>query len=112
MIIAGDIGGTKTNIALFESRGGGIGPTLAHKSYPSVSYPSLNAIVEEFIAEHRPRVTHACFGVAGPVTNGRVSTTNLAWEVDMPARARRLGPAPAGLLNDPEAPPSRAVTPS
>ena len=50
MIIAGDIGGTKTNVALFEPEGDKLGTALAQKSFPSGKYPSLEAILEEFVA--------------------------------------------------------------
>ncbi|HEX6624144.1 MAG TPA: glucokinase, partial [Pyrinomonadaceae bacterium] len=65
MIIAGDIGGTKTNVALIETDGEQLGSTVVQKSYPSGKYGSLESILAEFVAEHRPpeAVTHACFGV-------------------------------------------------
>ena len=81
MIIAGDIGGTKTNVALFESQGLRLDRIVAQRSYPSARYASLEDIIREFVAELTPRVTHACFGVAGPVKDGRVEATNLAWDV-------------------------------
>lgn len=105
MIIAGDIGGTKTNVALIETDGRELGSTVVQKSYPSGKYSSLEAILEEFIVEHRPprAVTHACFGVAGPVVGGRIETPNLAWIVDDATLAGTLDVAHVGLINDLEA---------
>ncbi|HEV2764075.1 MAG TPA: glucokinase, partial [Pyrinomonadaceae bacterium] len=103
MIIAGDIGGTKTNIALFESDGETLGAPSAQQSFPSNGYPSLEAIVGEFVAEHRPAITHACFGVAGPVVDNFVDATNLAWDVDARSLANALGCQCVTLINDLEA---------
>lgn len=105
MIIAGDIGGTKTNVALIETDGRELGNTVVQKSYPSGKYNSLEAILEEFIAEHRPprAVTHACFGVAGPVVGGRIQTPNLAWIVNDATLAKTLQVERVGLINDLEA---------
>jgi glucokinase len=103
MIIAGDIGGTKTNVALFESEGLRLDRIVAQRSYPSAQYDSLEDILREFVAELSPRVTHACFGVAGPVTNGRVEATNLAWDVSVETLSRTLGVERVSLINDLEA---------
>jgi len=103
MIIAGDIGGTKTNVALFESDGHRLVRVVAQRSYPSAKYGSLEAILGEFVAEHRPSVTHACFGVAGPVSGGRVEATNLAWDVSGASLAHTLGVESVSLINDLEA---------
>ena len=105
MIIAGDIGGTKTNVALIETDGQALGSTVVQKSYPSGKYDSLEAILAEFVAEHRPpqAVTHACFGVAGPVAGGRVETPNLAWKVHDAKLAETLSVERVGLINDLEA---------
>ncbi len=105
MIIAGDIGGTKTNVALFETDGVKLGATVGQKSFPSGNYDSLEAILEEFVAEHHPShaVTHACFGIAGPVSEGRVETPNLAWKVWDHNVANTLGVDRVELINDLEA---------
>lgn len=101
MILAGDIGGTKTNVALFE-----IAETekpLAQRSFPSGKYDSLESIVAEFVAEHQPEVTHACFGIAGPVKDGQVRTPNLKWMVDRRTLAQKLKLERVNLINDLEA---------
>ena len=106
MIIAADIGGTKTNVALFEAGAGGrsVGSPVVQQSFPSARYTSLEEIVTEFVAAHRPaRITHACFGVAGPVVRGRVEATNLVWTVSEAGLAAALGLPRVGLINDLEA---------
>jgi glucokinase len=104
MIIAGDIGGTKTNVALFEARGRELGRVVVQQSFPSAGYDSLEAILADFVSAHRPeRVTGACFGVAGPVVRGRVEATNLAWKVSDESVARSLGLPHIQLINDLEA---------
>ena len=101
MILAGDIGGTKTNVALFEIEE--TGKPLAQRSFPSGKYDSLEAIVGEFIAENKPELTHACFGIAGPVKDGQVKTPNLKWVVDGQTLARTLKLEHVELINDLEA---------
>jgi len=102
MILAGDIGGTNTRLGLFEQRGGRL-VVVAASTYPSREHDSLADIVAKFVAEHRPRVAAACFAIAGPVSKGRVATTNLAWTVDAGHLARLLGLGDVQLINDLEA---------
>ncbi|MDQ1591427.1 MAG: glucokinase [Pyrinomonadaceae bacterium] len=101
MILAGDIGGTKTNVALFEQDE--LGKPLAQRSFPSGKYDSLETIISEFIAEHKPQLTHACFGIAGPVKDGQVKTPNLKWIVNGQTLAGTLNLERVGLINDLEA---------
>lgn len=104
MIIAGDIGGTKTNVALFEADGDRLGKVVVQQSFPSSKYGSLESILEEFVAAHRPgTVARACFGVAGPVVGNRVETPNLAWKVSGETLARTLKVESVRLINDLEA---------
>ncbi|HLM58012.1 MAG TPA: glucokinase [Pyrinomonadaceae bacterium] len=104
MIIAGDIGGTKTNVALFEPSGGEVGRPLAQRSFPSALYGSLEDILREFVAAHKEApITHACFGVAGPVVRGRIEATNLAWTVHDVKLAEAVGVPAVHLINDLEA---------
>jgi glucokinase len=101
MILAGDVGGTKTNVALLETDGRDVGAILAEKTFPSAGYDSLEKIIEEFLAsERKPRLSHACFGVAGPVVEGRVDATNLKWDVSADAIKRLLGIPHVQLIND------------
>lgn len=101
MILAGDIGGTKTNVALFEKDD--LGKPLAQRSFPSNKFDSLESILSEFVAEHKPQLTDACFGIAGPVKDGQVRTPNLKWVVDGRRLAQTLSLDRVGLINDLEA---------
>lgn len=104
MIIAGDIGGTKTNVALFEVGDGRLGAPLAQQSYPSARYNSLEAILRDFVSQHpSASITHACFGIAGPVVRGHVDATNLVWKVHDVKLAEAVGVPTVRLINDLEA---------
>ncbi|HEX2385150.1 MAG TPA: glucokinase, partial [Candidatus Binatia bacterium] len=81
MILAGDIGGTKTNIALFSLENGRL-VQQAKQTYPSKAYSSLSAVLNEFTAAHDASISAAALGIAGPVVDGTVKTTNLPWFVD------------------------------
>ena len=103
MILAGDVGGTKTELALFDDRTDR-GPAVREARYPSRNFPSLEAIVRRFIEERpTPPLAIACFGVAGPCVDGRCTTTNLPWTIDERTLAAETGVAEAKLLNDLEA---------
>jgi glucokinase len=102
MILAGDIGGTKTRLALFDLLGDRL-HCLAEEKYASRSCASLLEVVSAFVGKHRLRVKAACFGVAGPVRHGRAQATNLPWVVDAVELGQELGLARAGLINDLEA---------
>ena len=76
MLLAADIGGTKTNLAIFSSEAGLRAP-LEEARFPSADYPSLEALVREFLSQVDVKVERASFGVAGPVVAGRARITNL-----------------------------------
>ena len=80
LVLAGDIGGTKTNLGLF-SRGKRRPVAKVIATYPSREAPHLESVIERFLNRHRASIKSACFGIAGPVTNGRSQTTNLPWDV-------------------------------
>ncbi|HYB72707.1 MAG TPA: glucokinase [Candidatus Sulfotelmatobacter sp.] len=103
MILAGDIGGTKTALALFDEGPGPLAPAR-EATLPSGEFASLEAAARRFLdAGPAVTVTAACFGVAGPVIGGRAVTTNLPWEVEERRLAEAI-PAPrVRLLNDLEA---------
>lgn len=103
MIIAGDIGGTKTNVALFEQREECMVEPVVQESYPSAGYDSLEAILEEFTSKHPSELMSGCFGVAGPVVEGCVDATNLAWDVSEASLAEHLKLRQVKLINDLEA---------
>jgi glucokinase len=99
MILAGDVGGTKTRIALYERRDGRLRQE-AEETYASAEHASLSEIVERFRARHAEEIASAGFGVAGPVEDGVSHLTNLAWTIDAAAFARELGLERVELLND------------
>jgi glucokinase len=102
MILAGDIGGTKTNLAYFSTSGDAL---VLEKlvSYPSRQHSSFRDIVTKFLHEYRQPISCAAFGIAGPVIDGRCEATNLPWVVDVREIAPLLGLDAAGLINDLEA---------
>ena len=102
MILAGDVGGTKSNIGLFDVQQGKL-VRLAHKRYLSHQHAGLQEIVQDFLAENHASVDAASFGVAGPVVDNRVHGTNLPWIVDGTAAATLLGLKRVRILNDLEA---------
>jgi glucokinase len=102
MLLAGDIGGTKTSLALFSAEDGPRAP-IAQKLFCSGDYPDLGAIAREYIAEADRPVARASFAVAGPVIAGRASLTNLPWVIEESALASELELDSVSLLNDVEA---------
>jgi glucokinase len=99
MILAGDIGGTNTRLALVKDVGGRLRPR-AEETYRSADHADLHAVLERFRAVHPEPITAAGFGVAGPVVSGRCEATNLPWVVDARALARQLGLDGVSLIND------------
>jgi glucokinase len=99
MILAGDIGGTNTRLALVEAIPEGL-RIVVEETFPSRERTSLEAAVEEFVALHPCEITRASFGIAGPVRNGRCEATNLPWMVDSRTLARLLRLKRVGLMND------------
>ncbi len=98
-LLAADIGGTKTVMALIGRDDGARRP-IYQTTFPSSSYPSLEAIVGEFLSGKDVRVERASFGVAGPVVDNRAHITNLPWVVDGHVLSQTLSGAPVRLLND------------
>lgn len=99
MLLAGDIGGTKTNLAIYPPDQGPRIP-LVEATFPSDEYPSLQAIAQEFLSRTHYEVKWASFGVAGPVVDGHVKTTNLPWEMDQAELRQVLKLEKIFLLND------------
>lgn len=101
MILAGDIGGTHTRLALFE------GKTklniAAQEIFSSREYTQLLPILQKFLGMHPASVSSACFGIAGPVRNGKCQATNLPWIVDSSELAGELQLDSVHLINDLEA---------
>ncbi|HTG80826.1 MAG TPA: glucokinase [Geobacteraceae bacterium] len=102
LILAGDIGGTSTRLAYFDTAGDRMA-LLAEGLYPSREAANLEEIAGRFVAEHGLAAERACFGIAGPVRKGRVTTPNLPWSVDAAELGRALGIPEVLLINDLEA---------
>ena len=101
MILAGDIGGTKSNFALFEAASPGrVGRPSAEETFPTASATTFPSLIEAYRARHPEPISAAAFGVAGPVVASRARGTNLPWEIDAASAARSLGLPRVGLVND------------
>ncbi len=102
MILAGDIGGTKTVLAMFDGR---MSPPrlIRRQRFLSTEFDGLEEVLRRFMRDQRRPVESACLGVAGPVVNGRCRTTNLPWVVDGRRVAALLDGASVELINDIEA---------
>lgn len=102
MLLAGDIGGTKTNLAVFSLEKN-VQKPLAEATFHSADYASLEAVIREFLSQIDTKVNAASFGVAGPVVNGRTHITNLPWKIDEEQLRDSLDLTSVRLLNDLEA---------
>lgn len=110
MLLAGDIGGTKTLLGLFDAVPARPRPVLV-RSFGTLDHADLHTMIAEFLkeaVEGEARTTHgaiksACFGVAGPVVDDTVKVTNVPWFVDARLVAAALGLQRVALLNDLEA---------
>ena len=104
MILAGDVGGTKCNLALFEEKAGQLTPVF-QKRFPSKGFAEFDLLVAEFLRESAgsaagKQIRAAGFGVAGPVVQNHVKATNLPWVVDGASLAKIIGLPRVVLLND------------
>ena len=100
MILAGDVGGTKVHLSLYDFNHG----TLTHareEKYPAKDYAGLEEIVRKFVGTDT--ITAACFGVPGPVRHGRLRLTNLPWTLDSFELEHALDIPHVFLINDLEA---------
>jgi glucokinase len=110
IVLAGDIGGTNSRLALYEASPTIATPPLFERTYPSASHGSLDDIAEAFLAAASAAldgrvgrgkgVSAACLAIAGPVENNICRATNLPWVVDGRSLATRLGVARVRLIND------------
>ena len=100
MILAGDIGGTKTVLALYSEKGGLRAGARVEKRFQSSDYESLETIVGEFLEQAGGIPSTACFGVAGPVIEQKSRITNLPWQVSAESIARRFDIPRVRLIND------------
>ncbi len=102
MILAGDIGGTNARLAYFQSQNGHL-HLMTERVFPSREHRTLGEIVTKFLQESGTRPDAACFGIAGPVRNGRVETSNLPWVIECAQLAEDIRVPATLLINDLEA---------
>jgi glucokinase len=102
LILAGDIGVTKTLLALFSSQDNNLKAEY-QKTYRSQQYSGLEPLLHDFLATGKHPIGRASFGIAGPLIDGRVNPPNLDWVVDPLSLAKALGLPSVSLLNDLEA---------
>ena len=103
MILAGDIGGTKTVLALLQATSDGL-QQVRNAIYASQDYDAFEEIIRHFLQlEPHVDISTCCFGVAGPVLDGKCTTTNLPWSLDESALAQIIGSPHVRLMNDLEA---------
>jgi glucokinase len=99
MILAGDIGGKKTNLGLFPKGKERPVPKVI-ETFSSQNAPGLEHIIRKFLEIHPVSVTHACFGIAGPVVNGKSKTTNLPWKISEDRIKKQFNFHHVKLVND------------
>ena len=110
MILAGDIGGTKCNLALYQASGA-TRRKIADRRYESREFPAFEEVIAKFLLDSRAElkdagahpIEAAGFGIAGPIIDGRVKATNLPWVIDSAVLSKQLGTQHVVLLNDLEA---------
>ena len=102
MILAGDIGGTNARLAYFQPQNGNL-RLVSERVFPSREHSELGEIVNQFLEESDTRPEIACFGIAGPVRNGRVETSNLPWVIEQSRLANQIHLPATWLINDLEA---------
>jgi len=102
MILAGDIGGTNARLAYFQPQNGHL-QLVSERVFPSREYGELGEIVSKFLSDSAMRPEAACFGIAGPVHNGRVEVSNLPWVIDQSRLAKQIQLPATLLINDLEA---------
>lgn len=99
MILAGDVGGTKTRLAIYETGAGGL-ERKSLRRYESRSFHKFRDIVRKFQEDVPSSISAVCIGVPGPVIGGRVKVTNLPWELVESELAEDLGVTRVKLVND------------
>jgi len=102
MILAGDIGGTNARLAYFQPQNGHL-RLVSERVFPSREHSELGEIVTKFLDDSGTRPEVACFGIAGPVHNGRVETSNLPWVIEQSHLAKQIHLPATLLINDLEA---------
>lgn len=98
LVLAGDVGGTKTHLGLFKHDAGALELVREHR-YSTADFDSLEAVCADFVGAGAP-VNAACLGVPGPVIDGRAQATNVPWQLSSGALSRALNAVPVRLIND------------
>lgn len=98
MFLAADIGGTKAHLALYDQVGKYI--PIKQKKFESKKYSSLEEILQEFLEDKNSNIEKACFGIAGPIREGKCETPNLPWIVETRKLQKVLGTQKIELIND------------
>ena len=99
LVLAADVGGTKTQMTLFHEENCELTEIKTHK-YASSEFESLDAIIEDFLQEYEQTPEAASFGIPGPVENGVVKSTNLPWVIDEKVLSKNTGIPKINLMND------------
>lgn len=99
MILAGDVGGTKTRLAIYDTREGSF-TQLYLDTFSSPDFPGLEEVVQTFLRDHQAKVTKACIGVPSPIVEGKARPVNLKWELDERRLSKALGLQAVRLVND------------
>jgi glucokinase len=102
MILAGDIGGTNARLAYFQPENGDL-HLVSESVFPSREFHDFGEIVCKFLKDSSTHPEVACFGIAGPVRNGRVATSNLPWTIEQARLAQQIQLPSTLLINDLEA---------
>ncbi len=102
MILAGDIGGTKTVLAIYQAKDSHW-QCLRKQQFDSNGFPEFDDLLNEFVCEETGKISAACIGVAGPVINGDCVTTNLPWSLKAWEIGKVLDTSRVKMLNDLEA---------
>ncbi len=102
-LLAGDIGGTNTRLAIFQTGDGATFEAISEQIFPSRDFQTLEQILKTFLQAEQTDVTRACFGIAGPIIDQTCDATNLPWRISAASIRNEFGFQNCWLLNDLEA---------
>jgi glucokinase len=102
MLLAGDIGATKTNLGIYSAEKGPREPII-EATFPSTKYSNLETLIKDFLSRITKKIDSAIFGVAGPVVEAQAAITNLPWVIDAAHLRENLNLSSVCLINDLEA---------
>jgi glucokinase len=103
LVLAGDVGGTKTDMAVYAVEPSGGLALIRERVFASRDHDGLASVIREFLADGGERFAAAAFGIAGPIVGDSVETTNLPWRIERADLVDLVGGAPVRMLNDLEA---------